>query len=142
MTSKRGEPSGCGALVAEAAGGLDQPVVGLGAGVGEEHLAGDAHVMGVDFLRQFRLLRDLIEIGNMQQFARLLADGGDHARVAVAERADGDAGAEIEVTFPGFIPQAAARAAHRDQRKAPVGGKNMLGKEFGGGHGIAGKGGG
>jgi hypothetical protein len=47
----------------------------------------------------------------MQQFSRLFADGGHHPRVAVAERADGDAGAEIEVTFARVIPQAAALAA-------------------------------
>jgi hypoxanthine phosphoribosyltransferase len=83
-------------------------------------------VVGVDFLGQFRLLRNLIEIGAMQQVSRLLADRLDQPRMAMAERAHGDAGAEIEVAFPGFIPQPAAGTAHRHKRKTPVGGKNML----------------
>ena len=97
--------------------------------------------MGVDFRGQLRLAGNLIEIGNMEQFARLVADGGHQARVAVAERADGDAGAEIEVAFSRVVPQAAAFAADRGQREASVGGENVLGKEVGGVHGIAGRGG-
>ena len=128
------------ALAAEAARGFDEPVIRLGTGVREENLAGELDVVGVDFLRQLGLQRVLIEIGNMHQLARLMADGFDQSRVAMPERADGDAHAEVQIALPGLVPQAAARAPHRHQREAAVGREDVLGVELGCGHDFAGKG--
>ena len=91
-------------------------------------------MVDVDFLREFRLQRDLIEVRAMNQFARLLADRFDQARVAMAERTHRDAGAEIVVMFPIRIPKVATLATLRHKRETPVGGKDMLLKLFGGGH--------
>ena len=55
--------------MAEAAGGFDQLVVGLGAGSPEEDLAREPDVVGVDLLRELRLQGDLIEVGSVQQFS-------------------------------------------------------------------------
>ena len=122
-------------VVAETPGRLDESVVRLRAGVREEHLARDLHVVRVHLLGQLRLLRDLIEIRAMQQRARLLADRLGQPRVAVAERAHGDAGAEIEVTFPLLVPDAGTLATRDREGKAAVRRQDMLLEKGGGAHG-------
>ncbi len=97
--------------------------------------------MGVDFLGQLGLERILIEIGDVHQLARLVADRLDEFRVAVAERTHGDAHAEIQITLPRVVPQPRAGTSHGDQRKAAVGGQNVLRVEFGSRHGWRERGG-
>ncbi len=110
------------AFAAEAAGGFDQAVIRLGAGIGEEDFPRKAHVVGVDFLGKFGLERILIEIGNVHQLAGLVADRFDEFRVAMTERTHGDAHAEIQIAFSRFVPQPRTGASHGDQRKAAVSG--------------------
>jgi hypothetical protein len=77
----------------------------------------------------------------MHQLTRLVADRLDQARVAVPQRAHGDAHAEIEIAFPRFIPQASTRTAHWDEWKTSVGGKHVLQVAFGSRHGQQERGG-
>ena len=70
----------------------------------------------------------------MEQFASLFTDRFDQARVAMAERTHGDAGAEIVVMFSIRIPKVATLATLRHKRETPIGGKDMLLELFGGGH--------
>ena len=70
----------------------------------------------------------------MDQFAGLFANRFDQARVAMAERTHGDAGAEIVVMFSIRIPKMATLATLGHERETPVGGKHMLLKLFGGRH--------
>ncbi len=59
----------------------------------------------------------------------------------MAERTNGDAGAEIQVFLASLVPDATPLAARQRQRKAPVRGQDELreellgGKRFGGGVG-------
>ena len=70
----------------------------------------------------------------MHQFAGLLPNCFYQARVTMAERTHGDAGAEIVVMFSIRIPKVATLATLRHKRETPVGGKDMLLELFGGGH--------
>lgn len=54
----------------------------------------------------------LVEIGDMDQSARLFLDRFHYDWVTVPERAHGDACAEIEVAAPLFIPNARAFPLH------------------------------
>ena len=56
----------------------------------------------------------------MHQPARLLAHRLDHRRVAVADRANRDAGEEVEVLVAVGVEQPAALAAHELDRVARV----------------------
>ena len=79
------------------AGHLDGRLVGLGAGIGEEH-----HVReGVldQALGQPLALRDPEEVRGVPELGGLLGQGLDQMRMGVAEGVHGDAGAEIEISL-------------------------------------------
>ena len=59
--------TGLGKSVTETPRGFDQAVIGLGSGVGKEHLAGQLDMVLDDGSRQLRLLRNLIEIRHVNQ---------------------------------------------------------------------------
>ncbi len=97
---------------------LEHRLVGLRAGVAEEgaieaellaELVGEADVLGVVEI-----------IGSVEEARGLLGDGRGEPRVGVAERGDGDAGAEVEVASALGVPHLAALAAIEDQRRLPV----------------------
>ena len=75
---------GLRAAVAKAAGGLDEAVVRLGTGVAEEDFAGKPDVLLIDFAGEGGLLRNLIEVGHMNQDASLLAKRRHQTRMAMA----------------------------------------------------------
>ena len=80
-----------------AARGLDRAFQRLGAGIGEEDLVGE----GVfdQPLGEPALARDLVEIGDVPELAGLLGQRRDQMRMAVAERIDGDAAGEVEISL-------------------------------------------
>jgi hypothetical protein len=52
------------------------------------------------------LAGDLVEIGDVPELAGLLGQGGDQMRVAMAERIDGDAGREVQVSLARYRDRA------------------------------------
>ncbi len=79
-----------------APGELEGPLVGLGAGVGEEDLAallrGGVTEQGEQALGQLDLRAGGEEVGDVPQGLQLLGHRADQGRVAVPEGVDGDAG--------------------------------------------------
>ena len=57
------------------------------------------------------LLGDAVQIGGVDQAPGLLADGGDDARMGVAETGDGDAGQGVEVLATLGVPDPHALTA-------------------------------
>src|SRR5210317_279628 len=77
-------------------------------------------------LCQLNLLRDMIEIGAMQQTSCLLAQGGDHPGVAMAKIVNGHSGEKVEICFAINIPQSATFAAFCDDWVATIGFHDMF----------------
>ncbi len=106
--------SGMALGIVIAARGLDRAFERLGAGIGEEHLVGEG---GVDQPLAERLLAgDLVEVGQVPDLVGLLLQRLDQMRMAVAERVDRDAGAEIEISLAVFGDQPDALASLEPQR--------------------------
>ena len=105
MVRKR---SGWPLTIVIAARRLDGALDRLGAGIGEEHLVGEGR--GDQPLGEAALAGNLVEVGDVPELAGLLGQRGDEMRVAVAERVDGDAAAEIEVALAVVGDQPAALA--------------------------------
>ena len=87
---------------------LDDAFHRLGAGIGEEHVVGEAHV--AEPLGQPLAFGDAVEVGDVDQLPGLLGDRLDHMRMAMAERVNGDAGGEIEIAVAIGCGQPAALA--------------------------------
>ena len=87
---------------------LDRGFVGLGAGVAEKHVVHGGQL--AQAFGEFGLLRNFEPVGDVQQLAGLVADGGGHRRVRVAEVAYRHAGERIEIFLAGRIPQPGAFA--------------------------------
>src|SRR5262249_14759321 len=81
---------------------LDHALVGLGAAVAEK----DAARPGVadESPRELALAGVAEKIADVNELAGLPLHRGDPVRMAVAERADGDARREIEVTVARVVP--------------------------------------
>ena len=94
-------------VVAELAGQLEQAFIRLDAAVAEEAFAGADEAD--QRLRQPALRFVVIEIRGMDELARLLDQGLGDGRMSVAERADRDAAAQIEVTPARDVIEIAAR---------------------------------
>ena len=86
---------------------------------------------GVDLFGEFRLQRDLIKVRHMNQGAGLLADRGDLTRVAMAEGADCDSSAEVEVGFSRIVPESASLATHGHEGKAAIRRQDVALEEIG-----------
>ncbi len=71
-------------------------------GVGEEGLVhpGNLH----EFLCKFSLVGDIIQVGAVDEFMRLVADRFYHRRVAVPGAADGDPGNAVDILLSFRIP--------------------------------------
>jgi hypothetical protein len=96
-----------------AAGGLDCPLDRLGARIGEEHLVGEGRRHQP--FGEAALAGNLVEVGEVPYLGGLLAECGHEMRVAVAQRVDGDACAEIEVALAIVGDQPAALAPFERQ---------------------------
>ena len=102
---------------------LERGIVGLGAGVGEQHPGLGA---GADEVAEplgepdDGLVRG--EVAGVPEQGQLAGDGLDDGGVRVAEHVDGDAAHEVEVAAPVDVPDAGALAAgEHDGRGAVVG---------------------
>src|SRR5204862_7519284 len=62
----------------------------------------------------------VVDVRDVQQLRRLLADRGDDARMGVPEVVDREAGEEIDVGLAVGVPEARALAAHERDGKARV----------------------
>ena len=62
----------------------------------------------------------------MDHLARLLGDGVGQALVAVAERADADAGEQVEILAALVVVHTHTLAAHQHDRRAAVGLNDVL----------------
>ena len=78
-------------VAAVLAGRLHGAFVGLGTGVGKEHL------VKAGALAQGLAGVGVVQVGGMLQLARLLAHGGHPVRVAVAQAVHADAAGEIQI---------------------------------------------
>ena len=101
------------------AGDLDGGLVGLRAGVAEEDALEVADL--AEFRRQLGLRGGQVQVGRVDQRRRLLLDGPDEARVAVAEAVDGDAGQEVQILLALGVVQPRALSAHKRHGQAGVG---------------------
>ena len=98
---------------------LDDAFHRLGAGIGEEHQVGKAQ--RAEPVGEPLALLDPIEVGDVNDLLGLLGDRFHQARMRVAERVDGDAGAEIEVALAAGREQPAALAPLEGDVDARVG---------------------
>jgi hypothetical protein len=98
---------------------LQGRLVGLGAGVGEVHLAAQRGFRQA--LGELHPRLAVEEVADVQQARGLLLDGRHDGRMAVAERGDGQAGLEVEVLGAVGVPQPCPLPAHELHRLARVG---------------------
>ena len=103
--------SGWPAAYWKGAAGLDGAFDRFGARIGEEHRIGKGQRHQPFGKRGLR--RHLVEVRRVHQRRRLLLDGADQMRMAVAEQIDRDAAGEIEPFAPLGVVQVAAVTAHR-----------------------------
>ena len=107
------------------AGQLDGRLIGLSAGIAEEHPVEAA--AGRDRLRQLLLFRDPVQIGHVLQPAQLAVEGLAQTRVAVAQGAHGDAGHAVEVAAAVLIPHPHTLSSHQLHREAGIGVHHRVG---------------
>lgn len=89
--------------VAEFASEFEEGLVGFGAGVAEEALAGRFHDGFDEEASEFALAADLVPVGAVDEAVALFGEGGGDGRWAMAEGADGDAAAEVEELAAAFV---------------------------------------
>ena len=121
---ERGEDFEAAFVVPELAGELVKSFVRLRAAVAKKHLAGRQAFD--DLLRQPALRLVIIKVRDMEELARLLRERVRNLGVRVAERADGDAAAEIEVTLAVHVPQVTAAAVAEGEFEAAVARHHVL----------------
>ena len=101
------------------AGQLDCGLVGLGAGIAEEHPVGAAAL--ADRPGQGLLLGDAVQVGHVLEGAQLVAEIAPQHPVAMAEGAHGDAGDAVEVATALVVPHPKPFPPHQGEGKARVG---------------------
>ena len=104
-----------------AARGFDRAFDRLGAGIGEEHIVGEGRV-GEPF-GESRLLRDLMQIGDVPQLLRLLGQRLDEMRMRVPERRHRHAAREVQITLAGGGVEIGAFPAREGELAASIGRK-------------------
>ena len=102
-------------------GDLERDLVGLGAGVAEEH---PRLRVGAEVADQRLGQRDTgfggVEVGGVAQRVQLRGDGLDDRRVAVAEHVDRDAAEQVQVGLAVGVGDHGAVAAGQRQRRGAV----------------------
>ena len=107
---------------AGAPGQLERRLVGLGAGVGEEHLARPPRVeQREQLLGQPDLRLGGEEVRDVAERLELRRHRRDQGRVPVAERVDRDAAEEVDVLLAVGVPDVGALAADQRQLGRPEG---------------------
>ncbi len=100
-------------IVGVAASQLEGRLVGLGAGVGEEHPLGEGGVHQLARQAQGRLVGE--DVGNVPDALGLLGERLDQRRMRVAQGGHGDAAGEIDQFAAALVPDARSLASHRDE---------------------------
>jgi hypothetical protein len=101
--------------------GLDRGLDGLGAGIGEEYLVGEAGLN--ETLPQPLLSGDVMQIGDVPELLRLLRQRLDKLRVRVAERSHRDPAGEVEITLTRLGKEKGTFAPREGQSAAGIGRK-------------------
>ncbi len=117
-----------------AAGEFDESVVGFGTGVTKKGLAGLLGDFFANELGEFGLLRDMVEVGAVEEGLGLIGNGLGEVGVAVSEGAGGDAGAEVEELVVVLVPDVCALASGNGDGEAAVGVEDEFLCLFGDGH--------
>src|SRR5438132_1969588 len=68
----------------------------------------------------------MIEIGNVDQLARLLLDGAHDGRMAMTQAVNRDSGEKVEVFFSIGVPHPSPFATHQSDRIASVGVSDII----------------
>jgi len=106
---------------------LQRRLVGLGAGVGKVHPAAQ-RALGQPLGQRHRGL-GVDEVADVNQLRRLLGDRAHDGGVAVAQRADRQAGLEVQVLVALVVVEQRALAAHELHGHPHVGGDQVLALE-------------
>ena len=99
-------------------GELDGRLVRFGARVREEDAVGEG--MLAEELGQLRLLRDVKQVGHVEEGRRLLAQGAHDLGVAVAERGHRDPAGKVQVLLAVRVPDPRPLPSHEGDR-VPLG---------------------
>ena len=113
-------------VVAETPRQFVKALVGLGPAVAKEDFSRPDPPR--QFLRQPPLRLVIIEIGNMPEPPRLLHQGLRDLRVGVAQRANRDPAAQIQVTFAVDVPNPGAFAPFQHHVETGIGRKTFFRK--------------
>ena len=106
------------------AGELERGLVGLGAGVAEEHAFGERRIDEALRQPQRRLVREPVR--DVPDLPGLLRQRPDERRMAMAERGDGHAAREIDVHPAVLVPDARAFPADGNERSRCIAGDHPL----------------
>ena len=117
------------------AGGLDGAFQRLGAGIREKDIVGEAGVR--EALGQQLRFGNAKEVGDMPELAALVDERLDEMGMAVAQTADRDARAKIEIAGPIGRLEPAALASREGHIGARIGRQDRRGSLGGGGHRIS-----
>ena len=99
---------------------FDQPVVGFRAGVGKEDLSGLADNAFDKKFGEVCLFVSGIEIRAVHERLRLIGDRFGKSWMAVADRAGGDAGTEVEILTSAVVPHLGSATPHDGQGKPSI----------------------
>src|SRR5438128_12633857 len=111
-------------LAAVAPRQLDGRFIGFGAAVTKKHAIRKR--MAAKLTRQLGLRQNMIEIGNVDQLARLLLDGAHDGRMAMAQAVNRDSGEKVEVFFSIRVLHPSPLATHQSPRLATLGVSDIL----------------
>ena len=112
------------AVMGNATRQLERCLVGLGAGVAEEHALGEGRFDQLLAQAQGRLVGE--HVGDVPQGIGLLGQRRDQCRVAVTQHVDGDAAGEVDQLSTTLIPDSRTQAAHGDEGSRGVVGDHEL----------------
>ena len=105
-------------------GQLDHALVGLGAGIPEEH-AGHAAALH-QLLRQLGIGRSIEQVGDMPHLHGLVIDGLGPGLIGVAQGAHTDAGGKVDILLPLGVPEGRALPVVDGNRVAAVSLQDIL----------------
>ena len=117
---------GSRAAVAETASRLNHALIALGAGIAEEHTAGNTDELLHHNLSQPSLAGNTVQIRTMHQCVGLTSESIDHHRVAVSKRTGSNAGAEVHISAAFGIIQVRALTPCGIKRRTPIRRQNIL----------------
>ncbi|MDT4815155.1 hypothetical protein FQZ97_481770 [compost metagenome] len=111
-------------VVGITAGQFERRLVGLGAGVGEEHALGEGGFHQLLGQAQGRFVGE--HVGDVPDLARLLGQRPHQRRVRVAQGVHGDAAGEVDQLSTALVPDSRTFATHRNEGGGRVVGHHVL----------------